>query len=100
MPTYQDLSFIVDEDVAVGEILKIIHDVPVAARQQRARPPLRSVKLTDIYQSDQLRAQHQKSLTLRLEFLDPAGPLSDRKVTPYRQEIEEKLKEKFNAKIR
>lgn len=100
MPTYQDLSFIVDEDVAVGEILKIIHDVPAAARQQRARPPLRSVKLTDIYQSNQLRAQHQKSLTLRLEFLDPAGPLSDRKVTPYRQEIEEKLKEKFNAKIR
>lgn len=108
MPTYQDLSFIVAEEIPVGELLETISDVGLRLTPARgnletdhtSQSVLQNTQLLDIYQSKELKRRKEKSVTVRLTFLDPRGPLSDQEASRYRQEIEKKLREKYRAQIR
>lgn len=91
-PTMQDISFIIEKNQPVGEIVKEI--------QNRGGEHLKKVELIDVYQNENLQREKQKSVTLRLTFQHPQKSLADKEINPIREKIEEYLKETYTATIR
>jgi len=87
----QDLAFVVDEDVAAGEL--------VAAAREAAGPELRSMQVFDVYRGDQIAAG-KKSLAFNVEFQSPERTLSDEDAAALRGRIVEALAKRFGAELR
>jgi phenylalanyl-tRNA synthetase beta chain len=87
----QDLAFVVDEDVAAGEL--------VAAAREAAGPELRSMQVFDVYRGDQIAAG-KKSLAFSVEFQSPERTLSDEDAAALRGRIVEALAKRFGAELR
>lgn len=88
---YQDVSFIVNTEHPIGEI--------VDAVKQKARVLLKQTEILDIYQSKELKGEGKHSLTLRLTFQDERS-LADSELNPVRQGIEAMLVNDYDATIR
>ena len=89
--SYQDLAVVVDEKVAVGDIL-------LAARQA-GTPLLRGAEVFDTYVGDQI-AVGRKSIALRLEFRSRDHTLTDDEVNAVREQIVSALATKLKAELR
>jgi phenylalanyl-tRNA synthetase beta chain len=87
----QDLAFVVDEDVAAGDL--------VAAAREAAGPELRSMQVFDVYRGDQIAAG-KKSLAFSVEFQSPERTLSDEDAAALRGRIVEALAKRFGAELR
>jgi phenylalanyl-tRNA synthetase beta chain len=87
----QDLAFVVDEEVAVGDI--------VAAMHEAAGPRLRSARLFDVYRGGQI-PEGRKSLAFSVSFQSPEQTLSDEDASALRDRIVEALADRFSAELR
>jgi phenylalanyl-tRNA synthetase beta subunit len=91
-PTKQDISFFLAADQVIGPVVELIH--------HHAGPYLKTIELLDIYQSQEMQKQEQKSVTVRLIFEDPSRSIPDSEINPIRLEIEKLLSQEFGAAIR
>ena len=87
----QDLAFVVDEDVLVGEL--------AAAAREAAGPELREARVFDVYRGDPIPAG-KKSVALHVAFVSPERTLSDEDARVLRERIVAALAERFGAELR
>jgi phenylalanyl-tRNA synthetase beta chain len=87
----QDLAFVVDEDVAAGDL--------VAAAEEAAGPELREVRVFDVYRGEQIGAG-KKSVAVAVAFQSPERTLSDDDAAVLRRRIVEELGRRFGAVLR
>ena len=87
----RDIAMIVDEEIAVGDIEKVI--------TKRGKKLLESVTLFDIYRDSKL-GENKKSVAYALKFRDKSKTLSDEEVNKIMDEILTELEKKFNAELR
>jgi phenylalanyl-tRNA synthetase beta chain len=87
----QDLAFVVDEDVLVGDLL--------AAAREAAGPELREVAVFDVYRGDPI-PPGRKSVALHVSFQSPERTLSDDDARILRDRIVEALAARFGAELR
>ena len=87
----RDISLLVDEEVEVGEIEKII--------TKKSKKILESVTLFDIYRNAKLE-ENKKSVAYSLIFRDKNKTLSDDEVNTVMENIIKELENKLNAKLR
>lgn len=87
----RDISIIVDENVEVKQIEKII--------EKRAKKLIESIKLFDIYRSDKLEA-NKKSVAYSLVFRAKDRTLSDSDINPVMEAIIADLEGTLNAELR
>ena len=86
----QDLAFVVDDDVAAGEL---------AETARAAVPELREMRVFDVYRGGQIGAG-RKSLAFRAEFQSPERTLSDEDAAVLRGRVVRELEERFGAVLR
>ncbi|MEG0830542.1 MAG: phenylalanine--tRNA ligase subunit beta [Anaerovoracaceae bacterium] len=89
--TSRDIALLVDEDVQVGEIEKII--------REHGNPILEKVQLFDVYRGEQV-AEGKKSAAFALIYRDKDKTLTDEDVAKVHNKVLEALKEKVNAVLR
>ena len=87
----RDIAVLVDEDIEVGNIEKII--------QKRAKKILESAKLFDIYRNEKL-GERKKSVAYALIFRDKNKSLSDEDVNPIMENIIKDLEKELGAELR
>ena len=87
----RDLAVVVDESIAVGEMLLLI--------RSKAGADLESVELFDIYTGGQV-GNGKKSVAFSLVFRNAESTLIDAKVNAYMEVVLGALEAKFAAKIR
>ncbi|WP_101675150.1 phenylalanine--tRNA ligase subunit beta [Alloalcanivorax mobilis] len=87
----RDLAFVVDTDVAVGDLIAAVHGV--------CDERLRQVEVFDLYQGEHIEAG-RKSLGLTLTFQDPSRTLRDAQVNDLVDTVVSQLKQQFNATLR
>ncbi len=87
----RDISMVVNEEVEVGEIEKII--------QKKAKKLLEEVKLFDIYRSEKL-GENKKSVAYSLKFRVPDRTLTDDEVNGVMKEIVAELEKSLGAELR
>jgi phenylalanyl-tRNA synthetase beta chain len=88
---YQDLAFVVDEDVLAGQL--------VEAAREAAGPELREMRVFDVYRGGQIPAG-RKSIAFRVSFQSPERTLSDEDARALRERIVAALAEQFAAELR
>lgn len=89
--TSRDIALLVDEDLTVGEIEKVIKEAGTEL--------LRDVKLFDIYRGIQV-AEGKKSAAFQLTYRNNERTLTDDEVSKTHTKVLEALKEKLNAVLR
>lgn len=89
--TSRDIALLVDEDVQVGDIEKVI--------REKGRPILESVKLFDVYRGKQV-AEGKKSAAFALTYRDKNKTLTDEEVAKVHESVLEALKNEVNATLR
>lgn len=87
----RDISLLVDQEVAVGEMMAVIKKAGGAL--------LEKVQLTDVYQGAQI-AQGKKSVTFSLQFRSKERTLKDDEVNTVFSKIIRKLEGAFSAQLR
>lgn len=87
----RDISIIVDEEVQVGEIEKIII--------KKAKKILEKINLFDIYRNEKI-GSNKKSITYSLIFRDKNKTLTDEEINSIMQDIITELEKNLNAEIR
>ncbi len=87
----RDIAVIVDEDVEVGEIERII--------TKKGKKLLESANLFDIYRNEKL-GENKKSIAYSLIFRDKNKTLSDEEINKTMEEIITELEKKLNAQLR
>jgi phenylalanyl-tRNA synthetase beta chain len=87
----QDLAFVVDVDVAAGELF--------AAAREAAAPELRHVRFLSDYREPPI-PPGKKSIAFSVAFQSPERTLSDEDAAALRKKIAEALRERFGAVLR
>ena len=87
----QDLAFIVDEDVAAGEL--------AAAMREAAGPELREVRVFDEYRGEQIGAG-KRSLAFSVAFGSSERTLTDEDAAAIRSRIVAVLHDRYGAELR
>ncbi len=87
----RDIAVIVDEEIEVGQIEKIII--------KKGKKLLEQVQLFDIYRDEKL-GQNKKSIAYSLIFRDPKKTLSDEEINTTMDNIIKELDKALNAKLR
>lgn len=87
----RDLAIVVDEDIQVGRIIKLI--------KEKAGPLLEKVELFDLFRGKQIGAG-KKSLAFSMIYRSPDGSLESEDITAIHDKIADELKNNFNAEIR
>ena len=90
-PVRHDLAFVVDEDVAAGELVAAAHDA--------AGPDLREMRAFDVYRGDQI-GPGKKSVAFSVVFQSPSRTLTDEDAAAVRNRIVERLEAAFTAQLR
>ncbi len=93
----RDIAIIVDEEVEVGAIEKVI--TKKAKRLLKGKKELEKIKLFDIYRDEKI-GEGKKSIAYSLIFRDKQKSLSDDEINPVMEEITKELEEKFGATLR
>ncbi len=87
----RDISMVLNEEVEVGEIEKII--------QKKAKKLLEEAKLFDIYRSEKL-GENKKSVAYSLKFRVPDRTLTDEEINNVMKEIIAELEKSLGAELR
>ena len=87
----RDIAMVIDENVEVGEIEKII--------QKKAKKLLEEAKLFDVYRSEKL-GENKKSVAYSLKFRLPDRTLTDEEVNGVMKEIVSELEKSLGAELR
>lgn len=87
----RDIAIIVDEEVEVGNIEKII--------QKRAKKSLESLKLFDVYRNEKL-GQNKKSVAYELSFRSTERTLTDDEISNIMNQIISDLEKEVGASLR
>ena len=87
----RDISMVVNEDVEVGEIEKII--------EKKAKKLLEEVKLFDVYRNEKL-GENKKSVAYSLKFRVPDRTLTDDEINSAMKEIIAELEKSLGAELR
>lgn len=87
----RDIAMVVNEEVEVGEIEKII--------QKKAKKNLEEAKLFDVYRNEKL-GQNKKSVAYSLKFRVPDRTLKDEEVNGIMKEIIAELEKTLGAELR
>ena len=87
----RDIAMVVNEDVEVGEIEKII--------QKKAKKNLEEAKLFDVYRSEKL-GKNKKSVAYSLKFRVPDRTLKDEEINEIMKEIILELEKNLGAELR
>ena len=87
----RDISMVINEEVEVGEIEKII--------QRKAKKLLEKVELFDIYRNEKL-GENKKSVAYSLKFRVPDRTLKDEEVNGIMKEIIAELEKSLGAELR
>lgn len=89
--TSRDIAIILDEEVAVGEVIKAI--------EAHGNEILEDVKLFDIYRGEQVEAG-KKSVALSLTYRHAEKTLTDEETQAVHEDILKTLNQQFNAVLR
>lgn len=89
--TSRDIAIVVEEDVAVGDIKKVI--------DQNGGDILSAVEVFDIYRGEQID-EGKKSVAISLVYRRMDRTLTDEEVQPVHMAILENLAKEFNANLR
>ncbi|MDY4959284.1 MAG: phenylalanine--tRNA ligase subunit beta, partial [Lentihominibacter sp.] len=89
--TSRDIALLVDEDMEVGAIERII--------KAHGETILESVKLFDVYRGKQVE-EGKKSVAFNLTYRDKDKTLTDEEVTAVHNGVLEALKNELNAVLR
>ena len=87
----RDIAIIVDENVEVGKIEKVI--------TKKAKRILENAKLFDIFRNEKI-GENKKSVAYSLSFRDKSKTLSDDEVNQTMENIIKELQKEFNAELR
>lgn len=87
----RDIAIIVEEDIEVGQIEKII--------EKKAKKLLESIQLFDIYRNEKL-GENKKSVAYSLIFRDKNKTLSDEEINEVMEGIVIELEKELGAKLR
>ena len=87
----RDIAIIVDENVEVGKIEKVI--------TKKAKKILENAKLFDIFRNEKI-GENKKSVAYSLSFRDKSKTLSDDEVNQTMENIIKELQKEFNAELR
>ena len=87
----RDIAIVVDENVEVGTIEKII--------EKKSNKMLEELKLFDVYRSDKL-GNNKKSVAYNLKFRIKDRTLKDEEVNTVMKNILEQLEKELNAELR
>ena len=87
----RDIALIIDEEIEVGEIEKII--------SKKAKKLLESIKLFDIYRNEKL-GENKKSVAYSLIFRDKNKTLDDSEINRIMEEIIKELEKNLGAELR
>lgn len=87
----RDIAVIVNEDIEVGQIEKII--------TKKGKKLLESMKLFDIYRNEKL-GENKKSVAYSLMFRDKKKTLSDEEINKIMQDIINELEKTLKAELR
>ena len=87
----RDIAIIVDENVEVGKIEKVI--------TKKAKRILENAKLFDIFRDEKI-GENKKSVAYSLSFRDKSKTLSDDEVNQTMENIIKELQKEFNAELR
>ncbi len=87
----RDLAIIVNEEIEVGEIEKII--------TKKAKKLLESIELFDIYRNEKI-GENKKSVAYALKFRDKNKTLQDEEINPIIENILAEIKNKLGAELR
>lgn len=87
----RDIALIVDEEITVGQIEKII--------EKKAKKSLESMKLFDIYRGERL-GENKKSLAFSLIFREKTRTLNDEEIGSLLNDIISELEKTLNAELR
>lgn len=89
--TSRDIALLVDEDIQVGDIERII--------KEQGKTILEKVQLFDVYRGKQV-AEGKKSVAFALTYRDKNKTLTDEDVAKVHDKVLEALKEEVNAVLR
>lgn len=89
--TSRDIALLLDEDVAVGQVERIIIE--------NGGDILEEVRLFDIYRGEQVQAG-KKSVAFTLTYRDRQKTLTDREVMPVHEKVLKALKDELDAVLR
>jgi len=89
--TSRDIALLVEEDMEVGRIKKVIEEF--------GKPILESVELFDVYRGKQVE-EGKKSVAFNLVYRDKEKTLTDDEVSKVHQSVLDALKEKLQAVLR
>ena len=87
----RDIAMVVDEDIEVGQIEKII--------EKKAKKLLEEAKLFDVYRSEKI-GESKKSVAYALKFRVPDRTLTDEEVNVAMKEILDSLEKEVHAELR
>lgn len=87
----RDISIVVDEEVEVGNIEKII--------KKRCKKNLESIQLFDVYRSEKL-GENKKSVAYRLIFRSNEKTLAEEEITKLMYTVVAELKKELKAQLR
>ena len=87
----RDLSFVVDDEISVGEVSKIVNKI--------GGQILKQLTLYDLYKGDQVE-KGKKSITFNLFFQDSKRTLTDEEVDVILETIISETSKELNAKLR
>jgi phenylalanyl-tRNA synthetase beta chain len=87
----QDLAFVVDEEVAAGEL--------VEEARRAAGAELREMRPFDVYRGEQV-GEGKKSIAFAVEFQSPERTLADEDAAALRERIVSALADRFGAVLR
>ena len=87
----RDIAMVVNEEVEVGEIEKII--------QKKAKKTLEEAKLFDIYRNEKI-GENKKSVAYSLKFRVPDRTLKDEEINGIMKEIISELEKTLGAELR
>ncbi len=90
--TKQDISFLISEDQGLASITQLI--------KTTVGDWLKEIEVIDIFQNEKMKSNSQKSITLRMYFLDPIKSIADEEINPIRERINQLLIQNYNATIR
>jgi phenylalanyl-tRNA synthetase beta chain len=89
--SFQDIAVVVDSDIAAARVTAAVRDAGTEL--------LRSVRVFDIYEGDQV-GEGRRSIALRLEFRSPERTLTDEDVDEARRRILDTLAAELGAELR
>ncbi len=88
----RDIALVVDENVEVGQIEKII--------KKKAKKMLETVELFDIFRNAEKLGENKKSVAYALKFRIADRTLTDEDINPLMKDILDELEKNVGAKIR